>query len=150
MVVAILPLALRHRPRLAALGARPVTAVPRASGQVRVGIVGLGYWGSNVARILGLIDDCEVVWCCDADPGREEASRAANPGTRFTADLDELLADESLEAIAVATPVPTHGDDRARGCSKRARHCFVEKPLANELGDGRATRRPCRRAGRGC
>lgn len=100
--------------------------------EVRVGVVGLGYWGSNVARNLDALSGCELAWCCDTDEERRERQRASLPGARFTSDLDELLADESLAAIAVATPVSTHAAlaELALGAGK---HCFVEKPLACDV-----------------
>jgi predicted dehydrogenase len=56
------------------------------------------------------------------------------PGARFTGDLDELLADPELDAIAVATPVPTHAS-LAQRVLEAGKHCFVEKPLAVSLAD---------------
>ncbi len=99
---------------------------------LRVGIAGLGYWGSNVARNLDRLPGCELAWCCDTDAERRERMRAAFPGARFSADPGEMLADESLDAVAVATPVPTHAAlaELALGAGK---HCFVEKPLACDV-----------------
>jgi predicted dehydrogenase len=99
---------------------------------LRVGIAGLGYWGSNVARNLDALPGCELAWCCDTDAGRRERLRAAFPAARFSADPAEMLADESLDAVAVATPVPTHAPlaELALGAG---RHCFVEKPLACDV-----------------
>ena len=79
-------------------------------------IAGLGYWGSNVARNLEALPGCELAWCCDIDPDRRERLGAV-PSARFAADLAEMLGDESVDAVAVATPVPTHaaaGRARAR------------------------------------
>jgi predicted dehydrogenase len=99
---------------------------------LRVGIVGLGYWGSNIARNLDALPGCELAWCCDTDAERRERTRAAFPRARFTADLDEMLADESVVAVAVATPVPTHAA-LAELTLASGRHCFVEKPLACDV-----------------
>lgn len=96
---------------------------------LRIGIAGLGYWGSNIARNLAAMPDCELAWCCDTDPGRLERMRGAFPGARFSADVGEMLADESVAAVAVATPVPTHAP-LAELVLAAGRHCFVEKPLA--------------------
>jgi predicted dehydrogenase len=94
--------------------------------------VGLGYWGSNIVRNLDALPGCELAWCCDTDAGRRERLRRSFPGARFTADLAEVLADESLAAVVVATPVPTHAAlaELVLGAGK---HCFVEKPLACEV-----------------
>jgi predicted dehydrogenase len=99
---------------------------------LRVAIAGLGYWGSNVARNLEALPGCELAWCCDPDGERRERARTAFPGARFTADLSEVLADESVAAVAVATPVPTHAA-LAELALASGRHCFVEKPLACDV-----------------
>lgn len=99
---------------------------------LRVGIAGLGYWGSNIARNLDALPGCELAWCCDTDAARRERLRGSLPRARFTADLAELLADESLAAVAVATPVPTHAA-LAEAVLDAGRHCFVEKPLACDV-----------------
>jgi predicted dehydrogenase len=101
-------------------------------GKLRVAVVGLGYWGSNLARNLDAMPGCELAWCCDTGAGRREAARVSFPASRFTSDLDEVLADDSIAAVAVATPVPTHAAlaELALGAGK---HCFVEKPLACDV-----------------
>lgn len=99
-----------------------------------MGLVGLGYWGSNIARNLVAMPGCELAWCCDTDAARDEQRRAGLPGARFTRDLDELLGDERLDAVAVATPVPAHAPAAAR-VLEAGKHCFVEKPLAQHVAD---------------
>ena len=101
---------------------------------VRVGMVGLGYWGPNVARNFDALSSCELAWCCDADEAQRERWGKVYRETRFTPDLEDLLGDESLDAIVVTTPVPTHASmvETVIGAGK---HCFVEKPLAQNLED---------------
>ncbi len=101
---------------------------------IHVGVAGLGYWGPNLARNLEAIPGCVLSWCCDAS--HEALVRIAGrfPGASLTADLDELLADPSLDAVAVATPVPTHAEVAIR-VLEAGKHCFVEKPLAQSVGD---------------
>jgi predicted dehydrogenase len=98
---------------------------------IRVGVVGLGYWGPNLARNLNQIDGCELAWCCDADSAARERLEPAFPSTRFTSELDEVLADQGLDAVAVTTPVPTHAELTERVLAA-GKHCFVEKPLAQD------------------
>ena len=52
----------------------------------------------------------------------------------MTGDLDALLADDTLDAIALATPVPTHAELAVR-VLEAGKHCFVEKPLAQSVAD---------------
>ena len=101
---------------------------------VRVGIVGLGYWGPNLARNIDGLEGAELVWCCDGRPEVRERLAAAHRNARFTGDLNDLLADDTLDAIVVATPVPTHADLAVR-VLEAGKHCFVEKPLALSVAD---------------
>jgi predicted dehydrogenase len=101
---------------------------------VRIGVVGLGYWGPNLARNFGAIAGCELAWCCDGSAEARERWAPAFPGARFTGSLDDLLADETLDAVALATPVPTHGE-LAERVLRAGKHCFVEKPLAQSAAE---------------
>ena len=94
-----------------------------------VGVVGLGYWGPNLARNFAAIPGCEVTWLCDADEAARDRLARALPAARATADLDDLLDDPDLDAVVLATPVPTHADLAVR-VLEAGKHCFVEKPLA--------------------
>jgi predicted dehydrogenase len=100
-----------------------------AGGEVGVAVVGLGYWGPNLARNFNALEGCELRWCCDLSaPARERWSRSF-PSTRFSADLDDLLADPGVDAVALATGVASHGP-LAQQVLGAGKHCFVEKPLA--------------------
>jgi predicted dehydrogenase len=101
---------------------------------VRVGVVGLGYWGPNLARNLAAIPGCELAWLCDASEQARERLKAAFPATRTTGALADLLADEALDAVVLATPVPTHAE-LAIAVAQAGKHCFVEKPLATNAAD---------------
>ena len=96
---------------------------------VRVGLVGLGYWGPNLARNFDDLPGVSLAWLCDSDEERRAGVAERFPETRTTADFDEVLDDPDLTAIVIATPVVTH-----HALSKRAleagKHVFVEKPMA--------------------
>ena len=94
-----------------------------------VAVIGLGYWGPNRLRALGEIAGTEVTWICDTDLGRLERHGARHPGARATTDVDELLADDELDAVVIATPVFSHHDLTGRAL-RAGKHVFVEKPLA--------------------
>jgi predicted dehydrogenase len=114
---------------------------------IRVGVVGLGYWGPNLARNFAAIDGVELAWCCDERPEARERLAATYRGTRFTADLDDLLADDDLDAVVVATPVPTHAELAVR-VLESGKHCFVEKPLAQSVTDAERAVAAARESGR--
>ena len=94
--------------------------------RVRVGVAGLGHWGPNLARNFAEL--AELAWLCDSDDGKEELA-GRYPQARYTKDFDEMLGDDSLDAVVVATPVPTHFD-LARRALAAGRHVLVEKPPA--------------------
>jgi predicted dehydrogenase len=99
--------------------------------RIRVGVVGLGYWGPNLARNLNELDGCELAWCCDADEDARARWAPAFQTARFTHDLEEVLDDQDLDAVAITTPVPTHAPLAERVLAA-GKHCFVEKPLAHD------------------
>jgi predicted dehydrogenase len=101
---------------------------------VRVGVVGLGYWGPNLARNLAAVAGCEVSWLCDASEQARARLERSFPGARSTDVIGELLDDEELDAVVLATPVPTHAE-LAIAVAQAGKHCFVEKPLATTAAD---------------
>ena len=81
---------------------------------------GLGYWGPNLARNLAAIPGCELTWLCDASDAARERLVAAYPSARATGDVQELLEDAELDAVVLATPVPTHAELAVRGRARPA------------------------------
>jgi predicted dehydrogenase len=114
---------------------------------VRIGVVGLGYWGPNIARNLAANPACELAWCCDPSADALERAAESFPGARLAEDVNELLADPDLDAIAIATPVPTHGE-LAVHVLQAGKHCFVEKPLAQSVADAERAVRAAEESGR--
>ena len=114
---------------------------------VRVGVVGLGYWGPNLARNLAAIPGCELAWLCDADAQKRDELAGAYPGARTTGELADLLADDALDAVVLATPVPSHAE-LAVAVLEAGKHCFVEKPLATSAADAERAVRAAEQSGR--
>ncbi len=104
---------------------------------MKIGVVGLGYWGPNLARNFDRLPDAELRWICDASDEALARWGAAFPSAQATASLDDLLADDSLDAVAVATPVPTHAE-LAQRVLAAGKHCFVEKPLGRSEQEAQA------------
>jgi predicted dehydrogenase len=94
-----------------------------------VGVVGLGYWGPNLVRVLFERTDVRVSWICDRDTDRLESVSRRYPSIGRTVDLEDLLDDPTLDAVLLATPVHTHFDLAMR-CMEADKNVFVEKPLA--------------------
>ena len=93
----------------------------------RVGVVGLNYWGPNLARNFDEL--AELAWICDLDDEARARQAVRYPTAQATADYADLLADDTLDAIVVATPVPTHYA-LAKQALEAGKHVFVEKPPA--------------------
>ncbi len=101
---------------------------------INVGIVGLGYWGPNLMRVLSRLPRVRLKYGCDLDEGRRSKQARLYPGTLFTGDFEELLSDDELDAVVVASPSPTHAG-LARQVLLADKDVFVEKPLALSPGD---------------
>jgi predicted dehydrogenase len=110
---------------------RRYAASVSATDPTRVGVVGLGYWGPNLARNFEAIEDAELGWCCDRDPASRERWSGSFPSARFTAELDEMLADDDLDAVVITTSVSSHAELAERAL-EAGKHCLVEKPLARD------------------
>jgi predicted dehydrogenase len=98
-----------------------------ALGPATVGIAGLGPWGSNLARNFNEL--ARLTWACDADEAKLAGAAARYPAARATTRFEDILEDDGVDAVVVATPVPTHAD-LARKALEAGKHVFVEKPMA--------------------
>jgi predicted dehydrogenase len=96
---------------------------------MKVGLVGFGYWGPNLARVLANSERCEFVACCDLDPEKLKKVTRQYPAVEAFRDFNELL-NSNIDAVLIATNIRTHYE-----LVKRAliggKHVFVEKPLAD-------------------
>ena len=96
---------------------------------IRLGCVGLGYWGPNILRTFWTLKGCEVKWACEKDEGRLKKVASAFPHLSLTSHYEDLLGDEGLDAIAIATPATQHFP-MVKAALEAGKHVFVEKPLA--------------------
>jgi predicted dehydrogenase len=112
-----------------------------------IGVVGLGHWGPNLARNFDRLPGAELSWICDSDERARESWAPSFPGSQVAAELDELLDDPALDAVAIATRVPSHAELAARVLAA-GKHCFVEKPLAQSVADAEQVVAAARESGR--
>lgn len=103
---------------------------------VRLGVVGFGYWGPNLARNFDQLSQAELAVCCDLDPAALENLRKLYPYTRMTTDYQEVVNDETLDAVVIATSAVTHYQF-AREALEKGKHVFVEKPLSLRYQQGK-------------
>jgi predicted dehydrogenase len=97
---------------------------------VRVGVVGYGYWGPNLARNFNEVAGFRVVAVGDLQPSRLKAATARHPGIDTTTDIARLLARPDIDAVAIATPVSSHFDLAMRAL-QNGKNVLLEKPLAS-------------------
>ncbi len=96
---------------------------------VRIAVVGLGYWGPNLVRNLHELPDAELAAACDLRSDMLEKVSRRYPGVPVTQSFKQILDDESIEAVCIATPVPTH-HPLALAALNAGKNVFIEKPLA--------------------
>ncbi|MBA3384946.1 MAG: Gfo/Idh/MocA family oxidoreductase [Actinobacteria bacterium] len=94
---------------------------------MNVAVAGLGHWGKNLVRNFD--DLAELRALCDVSPETREELARRHPNAHVTDDFGELLADSEVEAVVIATPVPTHYP-LAKQALEAGKHVFVEKPPA--------------------
>lgn len=96
---------------------------------LNIGVIGCGYWGPNLIRNFSVANRSRVTVCSDLDPIRLAHMRELYPHLKTTLDYQEILADEEVSAVAIATPVSTHYK-LAMDALRARKHVFVEKPLS--------------------
>jgi predicted dehydrogenase len=99
---------------------------------IGVAVVGCGYWGPNLIRNFTTCPATQVVMVCDQDRSRLEKVSALCPGAEMAEDYRRALDDPAVEAIAIATPVSTHGP-LAAAALQADKHVLVEKPMARSV-----------------
>jgi predicted dehydrogenase len=107
---------------------------------VRIAVVGLGYWGPNLVRALEEVTNVHVTWLCDVR--RETVDRVGRryPSAARTTQVDDVLDDDGLDAVVVATPISTHYPI-ASAALAAGKHTFVEKPLTTSSSEAVALAR---------
>lgn len=97
---------------------------------MNIAVIGCGYWGKHLVRNFAQSGDWTLKYVCDTDESRLEQFRIRYPQCTFTSDIDEILKDDSIDAVAIATPVSTHYEI-ARAAISAGKHTWVEKPLTS-------------------
>ena len=96
--------------------------------KTRMGIIGIGGWGKNLLRNFSELEEAEVAYAADLVEDRLESARSKYPDTRMTKDYREILADESIRAVVVATPGSSHYR-LAREALEAGKDVYIEKPM---------------------
>lgn len=96
--------------------------------RIRLGLIGCGYWGKNLCRVLAQNPRVELRWLCDSNEVGLKKVAPMAPGALQTTNAAEVLADRSLTGVVVATPVDSHYE-LALSALRASKHVLVEKPL---------------------
>src|SRR5215203_1099285 len=116
-----------------------------SSRPLRVAALGMGWWSDVLADAACRSQDIEIVACFTRSEDKRRAF-AAKYGCRAAASYEEILRDDSIEAIVNTTPNNVHLET-ARMAAEAGKHVFLDKPIANTVAEGDAIARACRDAG---
>ncbi len=103
--------------------------------RIGVAVIGAGYWGPNLVRNFQASPAFRLRWLCDLDLGRAKRVLGDYSTVQATASLSEVLDDEAVQAVAIATPAGTHLEV-ALAALRAGKHVLVEKPLAATYAEG--------------
>jgi predicted dehydrogenase len=101
---------------------------------VRIAVVGAGYWGPNLVRVLDSLPEASLAVVCDLRPDALGSISRRYPALNTTTDYSRVLADDAIEAVAIATQVGTHADLAASALAA-GKHVLVEKPFATSVAE---------------
>ena len=96
---------------------------------LNIAVVGCGYWGPNLIRNFNSLSDCKISRICDKDINRLSHMKKLYPAVQTVSDFDDLLKDNGIDAVAIATPVRFHFE-MAKKSLQVGKHTFIEKPMA--------------------
>ncbi|UCF30636.1 MAG: Gfo/Idh/MocA family oxidoreductase [bacterium] len=97
---------------------------------LQIAVVGCGYWGPNLIRNFRSHSDCVVKTVCDLNEERLNHMKGLYPEINTTLDYMDIINDDGIGAVTVATPVDLHYD-LAKKCLLAGKHVFVEKPMTS-------------------
>jgi predicted dehydrogenase len=98
-------------------------------GVIRVAVIGLGYWGPNLARNLAATPGAVLHTLCDARGDTVARLAETYRNVQVETDYRAVLADPAVDAVVIATPVAAHYK-MAADALQAGKHVMVEKPLA--------------------
>lgn len=96
--------------------------------KIKVGLIGYGYWGPNIARLIDESDRIELAYCADLLDNSLNQIKQKYPQTKTTKNYKDILKDKSVSGILIVTPTKSHYKI-AKDCLLAKKHVFVEKPL---------------------
>ena len=98
--------------------------------QIKVGVVGCGYWGPNLVRNFRSLQDCHLKMMCDTSEQRLMHLKPLYPEVEAATDYNQMLNGAGLDAVVIATAVRSHYP-LAKASLLAGKHTFIEKPMAS-------------------
>lgn len=97
----------------------------------KIGIVGMGKWGKNLIKEFSNFAEISI---CVTSGNQENLKWIQKyfPKTKTSTDINDILDDENIDAIVIATPIITHYD-LIKQSLKSGKHVFVEKPMVQTI-----------------
>jgi predicted dehydrogenase len=111
-----------------------VVPAAQAAPEIGIGIVGYGYWGPNLARNFSEAAGSRLIAVSDLHDERLALAAARYPAIKAVADYHALIADPSVDAVVIMTPVSTHVE-LALEALQAGKHVLVGKPIATSSAD---------------
>ena len=99
-----------------------------------IAVIGCGYWGKNLVSAMAQLGALHTV--CDSNAALLDQMAASYPGTQTTTDYQEVLANDRLRGVVIATPAALH-HSMAREALLAGKDVLVEKPLSLEVVQGK-------------
>jgi predicted dehydrogenase len=99
---------------------------------MKVGIIGIGYWGPNLVRNFFNLDEVNGIVCSDLSATRLKFIESRFPTVETTADYREVIKRTDVDMIAVATPVSSHFE-LGMAALKEGKHLLIEKPMSGSV-----------------
>lgn len=101
---------------------------------LQIGLIGTGYWGPNIARSFELTGKAKIRWLCDLDREKLDYIAPKYPHAKATSEVQDLLSDDALNAVAISTPSSAHFE-LAKKALLANKHVLVEKPITLKSDD---------------
>jgi predicted dehydrogenase len=99
------------------------------SKQIKIGVVGCGYWGPNLVRNFRSLPGCQLKTMCDISVERLKHLKTLYPEVKGEMNYEAMLSDGNVDAVAVATSVKMHFP-MAKAAMAAGKHTLIEKPMA--------------------
>ena len=99
---------------------------------IKVGIIGLGYWGPNLVRNFSIQNNATVYMVADSRIERLNLIKKNYPNVLTCSTAEELINNPEIDAVVIATPVFTHYE-LAKKAMMQGKHVLLEKPMADSV-----------------